>query len=168
MQREFQEKIMGYYIEETKDNLNTLEQNLMNLPNKLNEHPIIDALLSSCNSLAGGAGMLGIDSISRASCCLKSCIQILQLEGPIEVDRKLKELFMQVVEEMKDLVEYLNYYSCLTDDKANQVMSKIDFAIANLRSYIDVLVKRSHDDTPSFDDDFLSLFDDFLVENYPV
>lgn len=164
MQRELQQEIMGYYIEETKDSLNTIEHHLLNLPSKLDEHQIIDPLLCASNSLVGGAAMLGIDSISRASCCLKSCFQLLQLECPLKVDQELKDLFIQVFHGLKDLVEHLNHPAGLTEDKAAGVMSRIEPVMGDLVDYINLLIKRSHDDDrANIDEDFISLFDELLL-----
>ena len=131
MQQELQAKIIGYYIEETKDHLNIIEQNLMNLPSKQDDHRIIDDIVCACNSLAGGAAMLGIESICRTSCCLKSCFQVLQLEEWVKVDRQLKNLFMQAFELLRELVENLEQPSGLTDYKAELVMASSTFAITN-------------------------------------
>lgn len=161
MQQELQAKIIGYYIEETKDHLNIIEQNLMNLPSKEDDRRIIDALVCASNSLAGGAAMLGIESICKTSCCLKSCFQVLQLEEWVKVDRKLKNLFMQVFALLRELVEHLSQPSGLTDAKAEVVMAKIEPRLQAINDHLALLIHRSNDKNFNFDDELIALFDDF-------
>ncbi len=165
MQRELQQKIMGYYIEETKNNLSTIEQLLLNFHNRFDECRIIEDLVCASNSLTTGSAMLGIDSISRTSCFLKSCFQVLQLEGSIKIDQKLKDLFMQVFCALKELVEHLGYSSELSHVRADILMSEIEPVMGDLQNHLNLLIKRSHDDTIAVDDELISLFDDFLLEN---
>jgi chemotaxis protein histidine kinase CheA len=164
MSPERQQRIIGYFVEEAKAHLDTIEQRLPNLPSRLDKHWIINDLLCASHSLAGSAAMLGLDSIYRTGTCLKYCFQILQLEGSVKIDQKLKSLFMQVFDGLKELVNQLNYPSGVADAKAEIVMSEIEPLLGEIKDYIDVLVKRSQEETSAFDEEFLSLFDDFLVE----
>lgn len=165
MQRELQQKIMGYYIEEMKNSLSTIEQLLLKFYNRSTECQIIEDLLSASNSLTTGSAMLGIESVLRPSCFLKYCFQVLQLEGSVKIDQKLKDLFMQVFYALKELVDNLGYSSELSNVRADIVMSEIEPVMGDLKNHLDGLIKRSHDDTIALDDELLSLFDDFLLEN---
>ena len=163
MQPERQQRLIGYFIEEAKMHLDTLEQGLVNLTSQLDKYSVVNELLFASNSLAGGASMIGIDSISKVCYGLKCCFQLLQLEGSVKIDLKLKKLFMQVFDGIKELVEHLGESSGITDAKAVMVMSKIEINMAEIRDYIDLMMKRSHDETPTFlNDETLSMFDDFF------
>lgn len=166
MQPELKQQIMGYYIEETKSQLDTIEERLLNLQTRRDENQLVEALVCASNALIGGATMLGIDSISRTGSGLKSCFQVLQLDRSIKIDPKLKNLFMQVFYALKELVEHLSHPSGLAEAKADLTMSKIDPLLEELKAYLDVLVKRPHDDAPSLDEEMLSLFDDFLLDSH--
>lgn len=165
MQRELQQKIIGYYIEETKNNLSTIEQLFLRFHNRLDECLIIEDLVCASNSLTSGSAMLGVESISRTSCFLKSCFQVLQLEGSVKIDQKLKDLFMEVFCALKELVEHLGHSSELSNVRADIVMSEIEPVMGDLKNHLDWLIKRSYDDTIAVDDELISLFDDFLLDN---
>ena len=65
MQSEQQQRIMGYFIEEARDHLNTLEQGLLNLQSTLEDPEMLNELFRAAHSVKGGAAMLGIDSIQQ-------------------------------------------------------------------------------------------------------
>lgn len=160
-----QQLIIGYFVEEAKAHLDTMEQRLIHFPNQIDTHRIVSEMLCAAHSLTGGAAMLGFDSISRMGAGLKSCFQVLQLEGSLQVDQKLKDLLMRVVYALKQSIEHLSQSSALINVKAELVMSEIEPTLEELQVYLDLLVKRSHDETHTFDEEMLSLLDDFLLNN---
>ena len=165
MQPERQQRMIGYFIEEATTHLDTIEQGLVNLSSSIDKYSIVDDLLFAAHSLAGGAAMIGIDSISSICANLKSCFQPLQLESSVKFDLKLKKLFMQAFYGIKELVYHLNQSSELSDAKAIKVMSEIEITFDKIRDYMDGMGKRSlQNDLPTFlTDETLSMFDDFFL-----
>ncbi|HAX77182.1 MAG TPA: hypothetical protein DCY88_15445 [Cyanobacteria bacterium UBA11372] len=165
MQPERQKRMIGYFIEEATTHLDTIEQGLVNLSSSIDKYSIVDDLLFAAHSLAGGAAMIGIDSISSICANLKSCFQPLQLESSVKFDLKLKKMFMQAFYGIKELVYHLNQSSELSDAKAIKVMSEIEITLAQIRDYMDGMGKRSlQNDLPTFlTDETLSMFDDFFL-----
>lgn len=64
---EQQQRILGYFIEEAKDHLVTIEQGLLNLQTTLKDAEMVNDLFRAAHSVKGGAAMLGISSILRIS-----------------------------------------------------------------------------------------------------
>jgi chemosensory pili system protein ChpA (sensor histidine kinase/response regulator) len=150
MQPEHLQKIMGYYVEDAKDHLNTIEQHLLNLQTTIEDPDIINELLGAARcGIVGGANMLPIspiyiNSIRETGFCLVDCFKVFQHKGSVKVDRELKDLLMQVFYILKELIESLREPSTLTDDKAAQVMSEIELIRKAFREHLNGLVQRSH------------------------
>ena len=67
MMPEQQQRILGYFIEEAKDHLNTIEQGLLNLQATIEDQETVNEVFRAAHSIKGGAAMLGIDSVQRTS-----------------------------------------------------------------------------------------------------
>jgi chemotaxis protein histidine kinase CheA len=149
MQPEHLEKIMGYYVEDAKDHLNTIEQHLLNLQSTIEDPDMMNELLGAARcGIVGGANMLPISpiyisSIRKTGFGLVDCLEVFQHKGSVKVDQKLKDLLMQVFYTLKELVESLREPSTLTDDKAAQVMSELELIRKAFREHLNGLVQRS-------------------------
>lgn len=165
MQPERRQRLIGYFVEEATTHLDTIEQGLVNLSSSIDKYSIVNELLFASHSLAGGAAMIGLDSISSICSKFKSCFQPLQLESSVKFDLKLKKLFMQAFYGIKDLVYHLQISGEVTDAESLKVMSEIERNMAEIRDYIDSMGKRSpQNDLPTFlTDETLSMFDDFFL-----
>jgi chemotaxis protein histidine kinase CheA len=158
-----QQRILGYFVEEAKANLDIIEQHLLHSQGQIDPHSIFSELLCACHSLTGGAAMLGFDGISRMGGCLKSCFQVLQLEGSVKIDQTLKDLLMRVFYALKQSVEHLSQSSALINVTVERIVSEIEPTLEEVQVYLDLLIKRSHDDSLALDEEMLSLFEDFLI-----
>ena len=67
MLSEDQKRILGYFIEEAKDHLNTIEQGLLNLQTTIEDAEMVNEVFRAAHSVKGGAAMLGLHSIQRTS-----------------------------------------------------------------------------------------------------
>lgn len=77
MQPEQEQRILGYFIEEGKDHLNTIEQGLLNLQDTLEDPEMVNEVFRAAHSVKGGAAMLGLDSIQRTSHHLEDYFKVL-------------------------------------------------------------------------------------------
>ena len=59
MLTEQEQRILGYFIDEAKDHLNTIEQGLMNLQETLQDTEMVNEVFRAAHSIKGGAAMLG-------------------------------------------------------------------------------------------------------------
>ncbi|MBR8838666.1 MAG: response regulator [Stigonema ocellatum SAG 48.90 = DSM 106950] len=138
---EQQQRILGYFIEEAKDHLNTIEQGLLNLQSTLNDPEMINEVFRAAHSIKGGAAMLGLSSIQHTSHRLEDCFKILK-EHPVQVDQKLESLFLGVSDTLKVLLEHLQEPFGLSEETANDLMSEAEPVFQWLHEHLEVLVKQ--------------------------
>ena len=142
MQPEQQQRIMGYFIEEAKDHLNTIEQGLLSLQSTIEDTEMMNEVFRAAHSVKGGAGMLGINSIHRTAHRLEDCLKVLQ-ESPVKVDSNLESLFLQVFDTLEALVEQLQSPFGLSDEIASGMMSDAAPVFEQLNTHIEQLVRSS-------------------------
>jgi len=139
---EQQQRILGYFIEEAKDHLNTIEQGLLNLQTTLEDPEMVNEIFRAAHSIKGGAAMLGLNSIQRTAHRLEDFFKVLKECLTIQIDQKLESLFLQVFDVLKALLEQLEE-SGLTDDVANQIMSEVEPVFAELNQHLELLVNQA-------------------------
>ncbi|MEO0824246.1 MAG: response regulator [Cyanobacteria bacterium J06639_16] len=139
MQPEQQQRIMGYFIEEAKDHLNTIEQGLLNLQATIGDAEMANEVFRAAHSVKGGAAMLGLDSIQQTSHRMEDYFKILK-ESPVQVDRALETMFLQVFDALQDLLDQLQGPFGLTDDKAQEIMTNVEPVFGQISTHLDQLV----------------------------
>ncbi|MBD2346375.1 hybrid sensor histidine kinase/response regulator [Anabaena subtropica] len=138
---EQQQRILGYFIEEARDHLNTIEQGLLNLQSTLNDPEMINEVFRAAHSIKGGAAMLGLTSIQHTSHRLEDCFKVLK-ENPIQVDQKLESLFLGVSDTLKALLEQLSGPFGLSEEVANTLMSETEPVFQWLHEHLEQLVQK--------------------------
>jgi chemotaxis protein histidine kinase CheA/ActR/RegA family two-component response regulator len=138
---EQQQRILGYFIEEARDHLNTIEQGLLNLQNTLNDPEMVNEVFRAAHSIKGGAAMLGLSSIQQTAHRLEDCFKVLK-EHPVQVDQKLESLFLGVSDTLKALLEHLQGPFGLSDDVAHTLMSETEPVFQWLNEHLELLVKQ--------------------------
>ncbi|MGG6295934.1 response regulator [Leptolyngbya sp. AN02str] len=147
MLSEQQQRILGYFIEEAKDHLNTIEQGLLNLQSTIADAELASEVFRAAHSVKGGAAMLGLDSIQQTSHRLEDYFKVLK-ECPIRVDQRLETLLLNVFDVLKELLDQLQGPFGLTDDKANEVMASIEPVFTELNSHLSTLVQQAGSTPP--------------------
>ncbi|MEO8894161.1 MAG: Hpt domain-containing protein, partial [Coleofasciculaceae cyanobacterium] len=142
MQPEQQQRIMGYFIEEAKDHLNTIEQGLLSLQNTIEDTEMMNEVFRAAHSVKGGAGMLGINSIHKTAHRLEDYLKFLQ-ESPVKVDSKLETLFLQVFDTLEGLVEQLQSPFGLTEETASGIMSDATPVFEQLNTHLEQLIRKT-------------------------
>ncbi|MEP0887292.1 response regulator [Leptolyngbya sp. FACHB-16] len=142
MLSEQQQRIMGYFIEEAKDHLNTIEQGLLSLQNTISDPEMAHEVFRAAHSVKGGAAMLGLDSIQQTSHRLEDYFKVLK-ECPVQVDQRLESLLLNVFDTLRDLLDQLQGPFGLTDDKAQEAMVAIEPTFAQLNEHISKLVAQA-------------------------
>jgi chemotaxis protein histidine kinase CheA/CheY-like chemotaxis protein len=125
MLSEQQQRIMGYFIEEAKDHLNTIEQGLLNLQGTIDDPEMVNEVFRAAHSVKGGAAMLGLTSIQHTAHRLEDYFKILK-ECSVKIDQSLETLFLKVFDALQALLEQLQSPFGLTDDKAAEVMANAE------------------------------------------
>ncbi|MBO3457711.1 response regulator [Aetokthonos hydrillicola Thurmond2011] len=136
-----QQRILGYFIEEAKDHLNTIEQGLLSLQSTLNDPEMLNEVFRAAHSIKGGAAMLGLSSIQHTSHRLEDCFKVLK-EHPVKVDQKLESLFLGVSDTLKALLEHLQQPFGLTEQAANDLMSEAEPVFQWLHEHLEELVQQ--------------------------
>ncbi|MEH2133196.1 MAG: Hpt domain-containing protein, partial [Nostoc sp.] len=140
---EQQQRILGYFIEEARDHLNTIEQGLLNLEGTLNDPEMISEVFRAAHSIKGGAAMLGLTSIQHTSHRLEDCFKILK-DNPVQIDQKLESLFLGVSDTLKSLLEHLSGPYGLSEDAANTLMSETEPVFQWLYQHLELLVQQAN------------------------
>ncbi|MBD2507877.1 response regulator [Nostoc muscorum FACHB-395] len=138
---EQQQRILGYFIEEARDHLNTIEQGLLNLEGTLNDPEMISEVFRAAHSIKGGAAMLGLTSIQHTSHRLEDCFKVLK-DNPVQIDQKLESLFLGVSDTLKSLLEHLSGPYGLSEDAANTLMSETEPVFQWLYEHLELLVQQ--------------------------
>ncbi|MHC5756612.1 hybrid sensor histidine kinase/response regulator [Nostoc sp.] len=148
---EQQQRILGYFIEEARDHLNTIEQGLLNLEGTLNDPEMISEVFRAAHSIKGGAAMLGLTSIQHTSHRLEDCFKILK-DNPVQIDQKLESLFLGVSDTLKSLLEHLSGPYGLSEDAANTLMSETEPVFQWLYQHLELLVEQTKSGVASSSD----------------
>ncbi len=141
---EQQQRIMGYFIEEAKDHLNTIEQGLLNLQSSIEDSEKANEIFRAAHSVKGGAAMLGLESIQKTAHRMEDYFKILK-ESTVQVDRALETMFLRVSDGLKDLIEQLEGPFGLTAEKAQEIMASVDPVFVQLEAHLKNLVADSPD-----------------------
>ncbi len=139
---EQQQRIMGYFIEEAKDHLNTIEQGLLSLQATIEDSEKANEVFRAAHSVKGGAAMLGLDSIQQIAHRMEDYFKVLK-EAPVTVDRTLETMFLRTSDGLKDLLEQLEGPFGLTQDKAQEIMADVEPVFERLESHLNSLVSKA-------------------------
>ncbi|MGL5081439.1 MAG: response regulator [Microcoleaceae cyanobacterium] len=149
MQVEQQQRIMGYFIEEAKDHLDTIEQGLLNLQATIEDPDLLYEVYRAAHSVKGGAAMLGLNSIQATSHRLEDSFKILekiQEKSRVQVDQKLESLFLEISDTLKALIDSLSSPYGLTEDVAQSLLREAEPIFRDLHVHLGTLAKQ-HDVT---------------------
>ncbi|MDV3350391.1 response regulator [Leptothoe sp. LEGE 181152] len=136
---EQQQRILGYFIEEAKDHLNTIEQGLLNLQATIVNPEMANEVFRAAHSVKGGAAMLGIESMQRTAHRMEDYFKLLK-EAPIKIDRSLESMFLRVFDALQELLEQLQGPFGLTEDKEQSIMTSVEPVFQQLQEHLDQLV----------------------------
>jgi chemotaxis protein histidine kinase CheA len=134
-----QQRILGYFIEEAKEHLHTLEQGILQLSSAVQDTEMVNEMFRAAHSVKGGAAMLGYTSIQKTAHRLEDSFKFLK-ENSIPVDRKLESLFLAGYDFLQDLVEKLENSSGFRDEDAGDIVEKVDANFLLLQNYLQELM----------------------------
>jgi len=135
-----QQQILGYFIEEAKEHLDTIEQGLLNLKATIADAEQLNELFRAAHSLKGGAAMLGFSSIQKVGHYLEDSFKLLK-EHPVEIDQHLENLFFKGFDTLKDLVEALQSPYGLREENAEQTLQAAEPVFTELQNYLNKRVR---------------------------
>ncbi|MBD2110975.1 MULTISPECIES: hybrid sensor histidine kinase/response regulator [Cyanophyceae] len=139
MSPEDQKRILGYFIEEAKDHLNTIEQGLLNLADTLNDSEMMNEVFRAAHSVKGGAAMLGLNSIQRTSHRMEDFFKVMK-ESPMRPDRDLETMLLQIFDGLQEQLEQLQSPFGLTNDQAQEIMAPLEPIFVQAEAHLDALI----------------------------
>ncbi|MEG5058998.1 response regulator [Microcoleus sp. A2-C5] len=143
---EQQQRIMGYFIEEAKDHLNTIEQGLLNLQTTIEDPELVNEVFRAAHSVKGGAAMLGLTSIQQTSHRLEDSFKVLK-ECSVKVDQQLESLFLRIFDTLQGLLEQLSGPFGLTEELGEQMVRELEPVFEELNRHLGGLVGHCVSDT---------------------
>ncbi|MGH2415426.1 MAG: Hpt domain-containing protein [Microcystaceae cyanobacterium] len=142
-----QQKILGYFIEEAKEHLETLEGGILELSSVVEDTEKVNEMFRAAHSIKGGAAMLGYGSIQKTAHRLEDGFKILK-ENEIPIEQKLESLFLGVYDVLQDLIEHLQSPFGLRDEEAESILERGEPTFVELQDYLNHLL--AHQTTPSY------------------
>lgn len=130
-----QQKILGYFIEEAKEHLETLERGILELSSVVKDAERVNELFRVAHSLKGGAAMLGYTSIQKTAHRLEDFFKIIK-ENPIPVDQTLESLLLAAYDLLRDLIEQLQSPFGLQPDEAAAIVQRGEPTFIQLQDYL--------------------------------
>ncbi len=134
-----QQRILGYFIEEAKEHLQTLEQGILNLSTSAQDAEMVNEMFRAAHSVKGGAAMLGYSSIQKTAHRLEDSFKILK-DNSINVDQKLESLFLAGCDHLQDLIDRLENSPDFSDEDAIETLERAESNFAILQNYLEALL----------------------------
>ncbi len=136
MQPEQQQRIMGYFIEEAKDHLNTIEQGLLNLQSTIADPEMVNEVFRAAHSVKGGAAMLGLSSIQKTAHRLEDYFKVLKESPGIKPDQKLETLLLRVFDTLQELLDQLQSPGGLNERSAQAALTQTEPVFAEVEQHL--------------------------------
>jgi chemosensory pili system protein ChpA (sensor histidine kinase/response regulator) len=136
---------MGYFIEEAREHLQTIEQGVLNLQDILDEPESINELFRAAHSIKGGAAMLGVGSIQHVAHRLEDFFKILKENPKINVDERLKSLLLAGFDPLAELLDELQIGFRISDELTLETSNRVKPVFAELESYLNQLTANSNE-----------------------
>jgi chemotaxis protein histidine kinase CheA len=130
-----QQRILGYFIEEAKEHLQTLEQGILQLSTAVKDTERINEMFRAAHSVKGGSAMLCYSTIQKTAHRLEDSFKVLK-EHPIDVDQKLESLFLTGYDYLQDLIERLESSPNFRDEDALPTLEKAESNFTLLQNYL--------------------------------
>jgi HPt (histidine-containing phosphotransfer) domain-containing protein len=141
MNEEAQKRILGYFIEEARDHLATIEQGLLSLRDSVSDPELINELFRAAHSIKGGAAMLALASIQRTAHRLEDFFNVFRSRpGEVPVDQHLETLLLRVFDGLAALLDELQSPRGLTQEFSNTTLAELEPVFQETENYIQSLL----------------------------
>ena len=132
------ERILGYFIEEAKEHLETIEKGILDLSAAVEDEETVNELFRAAHSIKGGAAMLNFTSIQTTAHRLEDAFKILR-DDHITPDSALESLFLKAYDILQDLLERLQGPLGLSEDDGQEILEAAEPHFVELLNYIEQL-----------------------------
>jgi chemotaxis protein histidine kinase CheA len=141
------QQIMGFFIEEAFDHLNTLEQGLLNLQATLADSEQANEMFRAAHSVKGGAAILGLTGIQAIAHRMEDCFRLL-VDYPIQVDQNVESMFLQGFDALQLMLNELQGSGSLTDSTSERIVREVEPTINQLQNYLKALANGESPSAP--------------------
>ncbi|MEC4984177.1 MAG: response regulator [Oscillatoria sp. PMC 1068.18] len=125
MEQEQLQKITGYFLEESKEYVETISDGITKIDQTLADPESTQEVYRAAHSIKGGAAMLNLGSIQKTALHLEDYFKFLK-ESPVKVDEPLKSKLMQVVGVLDKLLEKLQQIGSIPENVAKSLMAEVE------------------------------------------
>ena len=158
-----QQRILGYFIEEAKEHLQTLEQGILQLATSVRDAETVNEMFRAAHSVKGGAAMLGYTSIQKTAHRLEDSFKILK-DNQVDVDQKLESLFLNGYDHLQDLIERLESSADFNDSDAVEILAQAESNFAVLDQYLQQLLSGGSTDNASISQQVTAILKQMLQQ----
>jgi chemotaxis protein histidine kinase CheA/CheY-like chemotaxis protein len=130
-----QQQILGYFIEEAKEHLTTIENGMLNLQAVVEDPEHMNEVFRAAHSVKGGAAMLGIHSMQHIAHRLEDYFKVLK-EHPVQVDAQAESLFFKVFDALNALTEELQSSLTLSEELSQQTLQTVEPVFGELETHL--------------------------------
>ncbi|NJO85852.1 MAG: phosphotransferase [Synechococcaceae cyanobacterium RM1_1_27] len=150
MNQEAQQRILGYFIEESRDHLTTIEQGLLSLRESLTDGELINELFRAAHSIKGGAAMLNLGPIQRVAHRMEDFFNVFRSrEGRVPVDQHLESLLLQGYDVLAMLLEELQSPTGLSEATGRSALEGLEPVFAETENHLYSLLGESNPNAAS-------------------
>jgi chemotaxis protein histidine kinase CheA len=136
---EDQKRILGYFIEEAKDHLNTIEQGLLNLQPTIEDAEMVNEVFRAAHSVKGGAAMLGLNTIQRTAHRMEDFFKMMKESSP-QTDRDLESMLLQIFDGLQEQLDLVQSPYGMTDEQGQEIMTNLEPVFAQTESHLQTLL----------------------------
>lgn len=134
------QQIMGFFLEEAKEHLDTIEKGLLDLRNTLQDPESINELFRAAHSVKGGAAMLGFGGIQTVAHRMEDCFKILKEDPPDDISEDTESLFFKGFDTLKDLLDRLESADGLREEEAESAAKEAEPLFSKLQKHLEDIV----------------------------
>ncbi len=134
-----QQRIMGYFIEEAREHLQTIEQGILNLQDVLRDEESVNELFRAAHSIKGGSAMLGVGSVQHISHRLEDFFKVLKDNQHITVDEHLTSLLLAAFDRLQELLDELQANFHIDAAVAEESLRQLNPVFVDLEQHLETL-----------------------------
>lgn len=137
-----QQRILGYFIEEAAEHLQTIERGLLNLQATIDDTEFANEIFRAAHSVKGGAAMLGLGSIAAISHRLEDYFKLLK-DRPIVVNSQVESQFLIILDALQDQVGELQRTADPSTLDEASVLADLDPVFLDLKTQLNQLANEA-------------------------
>lgn len=145
MEPEQQQRILGFFLEEAQEHLETLRSGLAELPFAVHDDERITELFRAAHSVKGGAAMLGYEGLRSVAYGLEDSLKLLK-DHPDRLNSQVEQLLQEGFWGFETLLGKLEQARELPDAVSAPILLRTDPAFVSLK---DVLHQPSRGTAPT-------------------